>query len=236
MQVKQKGRVGGWITRAAINGVSQRAGPSIGQQTSGPFMQVVLLKKTSFWPQSPYKRVRLVRNSISLCCVHCMTATGLTQMEEMAIKLECFWSTCLKVDKCVYCNFKCELEFIPVTEFKQEYQYNRWVPWSEHTTCSLTEARMLFAVFSASILRPVEPSRMANRSPSSVTGLCSGAGIPPVWTHTITAIIPPGKKNGPFLTPEWAMSIGIHVPPSPAKHKHTPPRAIWPSRTRLSVF
>lgn len=79
--------------------------------------------------------------------------------------------------------------------FQQEYQYKRWVPWSEHTTCSLTEARMLFAVFSASILRPVEPSRMANRSPSSVTGLCSGAGIPPVWTHTITAIIPPGKKK-----------------------------------------
>lgn len=43
---------------------------------------------------------------------------------------------------------------------------------------------MLFAVFPASMLRPAEPSRMVNRSPSSVTGLCSGAGIPPVWTHT----------------------------------------------------
>lgn len=76
---------------------------------------------------------------------------------------------------------------------------------SENTTCSLTEARMLFAVFSASILRPVEASRMVNRSPSSVTGLCSGAGIPPVWTHTIITIIPPGK-NSPFLTPERVMS------------------------------
>lgn len=43
---------------------------------------------------------------------------------------------------------------------------------------------MLFAVFSASMLRPVELSWMVNRSPSSVNGLCSGAGIPPVWTHT----------------------------------------------------
>lgn len=55
------------------------------------------------------------------------------------------------------------------------------------STCSLTEARMLLAVLSASMLRPVELSRMVSRSPSSVTGLCSGAGIPPVQnTHTQT--------------------------------------------------
>lgn len=55
------------------------------------------------------------------------------------------------------------------------------------TTCSLTEARMLLAVLSASMLRPVELSRMVSRSPSSVTGLCSGAGIPPAWnTHAHT--------------------------------------------------
>lgn len=50
-------------------------------------------------------------------------------------------------------------------------------------TCSLTEARMLLAVLSASILRPVEQLWMVSRSPSSVSGLCSGAGIPPVHTH-----------------------------------------------------
>lgn len=39
---------------------------------------------------------------------------------------------------------------------------------------------MLLAVLpSASMLRPVEPSRMLSRCPSSVAGLCSGAGIPP---------------------------------------------------------
>lgn len=53
-----------------------------------------------------------------------------------------------------------------------------------NTTCSLTEARMLLAVLSVSILRPVELSQMVSRSPSSVTGLCSGAGIPPVWIRT----------------------------------------------------
>lgn len=45
---------------------------------------------------------------------------------------------------------------------------------------------MLLAVLSASMLRPVELSRMVSRSPSSVTGPCSGAGIPPVWTNTRT--------------------------------------------------
>ena len=45
---------------------------------------------------------------------------------------------------------------------------------------------MLLAVLSASMLRPVELSRMVSGSPSSVTGLCSGAGIPPTWTHTHT--------------------------------------------------
>lgn len=45
---------------------------------------------------------------------------------------------------------------------------------------------MLLAVLSVSMLQPVELSRMVSRSPSSVTGLCSGAGIPPVWTNTRT--------------------------------------------------
>ncbi len=71
-----------------------------------------------------------------------------------------------------------------------ESNMNQWAlsaVWTEeHATCSLTEARMLLAVLSASMLRPVELSRMVSRSPSSVTGLCSGAGIPPVWTNPHT--------------------------------------------------
>lgn len=62
----------------------------------------------------------------------------------------------------------------------------------KHATCSLTEASMLLAVLSASMLRPVELLRMVSRSPSSVTGLCSGAGIPPVWTNTHTELFSTG--------------------------------------------
>lgn len=59
---------------------------------------------------------------------------------------------------------------------------------------------MLLAVLSASMLRPVELSRMVSRSPSSVTGLCSGAGIPPAgthahtYTHTHNALVTTGAR------------------------------------------
>lgn len=92
---------------------------------------------------------------------------------------------------------------------------------------------MVFAVFSASILRPVEPSRMVNRSPSSFPGLCSGAGIPPVWTHTHDnwhhSSGRERKKKPTVLSSltgvykhATAASGDGHVPPSPAKHKHKP--------------
>lgn len=106
---------------------------------------------------------------------------------------------------------------------------------------------MLLAVLSASMLRPVELSRMVSRSPSSVTGLCSGAGIPPAGTHahtyTHTQCSGHHRRSAKSLAhiPDWVRARVNTRRQSdaekwrrttPAMHKHTPTHAIWPKQEK----